>query len=528
MGDPPYEASQPTALPNVSRRRVAIVNTLFAYVGVAFTLVQGVLLVPLYVRHVPMALYGAWLATGNVLAWLELVDPGIAVVLQQRVAVAYGGNRSDDMAKIIGTSMCIAVGLSSLPLLAMPFAHHLGPLMHLTGNDAAVLAKCFRIGLVSTSVSLAAFALHAISTGLQLTFFTGLVAVSSSLIGVCVTFVMLLRGAGLISLPLGLLVRSSLLLLGNAVQIAVWTRRWLPVRPHFARREARAFGGLLGLTFQLRLGTVLLERMEAFLSARLVSPDAAARLVLTGRSSEVVRMVASRVPPALVPSLSHLVGEGKHDRVAEIFGVLGRYQGWFTAIGVASVIALNEWFVTLWLGPSFFGGQALTVLQAIAAALWLMTGAMYQVFIASGAIRAVSLLALAEAVVRLPLQLVLIRWLGLIGLPLATCLSTGVVSGGYLVWLATRTYDSEHARPSREWVRGLGWIAVMSGVGVILHLAMRAAPLRKSWPMFATLSVLTAVFLVALLIALDHRARAAAAAGISYLRRRRRQQLTNE
>ena len=83
---------EPSALPAVSRRRTTLLNLFFSYASMGLVLVQGIVLVPLYVAKVPLALYGAWLATGNVLTWLEMVDPGTGDVIRQRVARLYGAN----------------------------------------------------------------------------------------------------------------------------------------------------------------------------------------------------------------------------------------------------------------------------------------------------------------------------------------------------------------------------------------------------------------------------------------------------
>ena len=84
------EPARPAALPVVSRRFTSLVNLFFHYNAVVLVIVQGILLVPLYLRSIPVATYGAWLATGSILSWIDLVDPGLSDVLRQRVAYTYG------------------------------------------------------------------------------------------------------------------------------------------------------------------------------------------------------------------------------------------------------------------------------------------------------------------------------------------------------------------------------------------------------------------------------------------------------
>ena len=57
--------------------------------------------VPVSVSHIPLDLYGAWLASGNILAWATMIDPGFGLLTQQQVATTYGAGNLDSAGKII-------------------------------------------------------------------------------------------------------------------------------------------------------------------------------------------------------------------------------------------------------------------------------------------------------------------------------------------------------------------------------------------------------------------------------------------
>ena len=57
---------------------------------------------PLYLRFIPIDIYSIWLATGNLLAWISTLDPGLTLVLQQQVADAYGKRDKNKVRKLIG------------------------------------------------------------------------------------------------------------------------------------------------------------------------------------------------------------------------------------------------------------------------------------------------------------------------------------------------------------------------------------------------------------------------------------------
>jgi len=53
-------------------------------------MVKGVVLVPLYLHKFGVDVYGAFLASANVIGLIGVVDFGISAVLYQRLAAAWG------------------------------------------------------------------------------------------------------------------------------------------------------------------------------------------------------------------------------------------------------------------------------------------------------------------------------------------------------------------------------------------------------------------------------------------------------
>ena len=74
----------------INRTRTTSWNLFFHYVAIGMMFLNGVVLVPLYLARIPLETYGYWMATGNILAWLSLVDPGFSAIIHQREATSYG------------------------------------------------------------------------------------------------------------------------------------------------------------------------------------------------------------------------------------------------------------------------------------------------------------------------------------------------------------------------------------------------------------------------------------------------------
>ena len=67
----------------------------------ALSLGASLFTVPVNIAHIPLDVYGAWLASGNILAWATMIDPGFGLLTQQQVATTYGSGNLDGTGKII-------------------------------------------------------------------------------------------------------------------------------------------------------------------------------------------------------------------------------------------------------------------------------------------------------------------------------------------------------------------------------------------------------------------------------------------
>ena len=80
-------------LPFPGHKRATVLLALGSYANTVITIIQGLVLVPLYLYYLGPELYGLWLASGGMLGMLWLMNFGIGSLLTQRVGRAYG--RSD-------------------------------------------------------------------------------------------------------------------------------------------------------------------------------------------------------------------------------------------------------------------------------------------------------------------------------------------------------------------------------------------------------------------------------------------------
>jgi O-antigen/teichoic acid export membrane protein len=502
-GGIPAEHRAVAALDTPSRQRAAFFNVAFSYGIVVVVLLQGFVLTPMYLARIPVALYGAWLATGNVLAWIELVDPGLATLLQQRVAFSFGRRDARDVATVIGSGLIVVTLFSALPLAAMPFAGGIAQLVNLSGDLSRELVVAFRLGLVSVTLALAADSVGAVNAGLQRTGVSGAIGLAGSVVGILVTLLLLLGGARLNAIPAGLVARGVFVLLANGVALRYWSARHLPEGLVVSRKEAVALLHLSTFAFVGRLGATLLQKLDGFLSAHLVSPTAAAVFTLTGRPFEIVRMACDRISGGLVAPIAHLAGEGGSARLREVVTHMMAVAAWISCIGLGLVIAFNGLFVQLWVGRHLYGGDALSIAIAASTATTVQVVLFAHLVYGLGGVRSCSLIVLGEALVRIPMQLFLGRRFGLIGLPLAAVATSLTITLVLLPLAAERLIGTRRGELLRPLWRRMAFVAMVATLGIPLRYAIARAPVNWTWTGFAVAVSLSGVAFACILVGTD-------------------------
>jgi O-antigen/teichoic acid export membrane protein len=473
----------------VSRKKAAIINLIFHYVAIILVLVQGIVLTPLYLRYISPALYGAWFATGNLLSWVQLVDPGLSRIMQQRVAHTFGQNDAEQLPSVIGTGLFLGLSLSLLPLLVIPFSGTLTGTLSLSAAEAHQLSRAFALALVSTCLAMASYQPTASNLGLQRTTGAGLIYLTAGVCGIVATLWLLYHGFGLLALPWGFIIRAGILLLGNAILLWSWCAKNIRRRIHITREELRKYAGLSSLTFVERLGNTMLQQSDAYICARFLSVDATAMYSLTGRAYEPVRMASERFGPAFLPGLAHLAGEGNMVRVTEVSDRLLNLVAYIGSVGAASVIALNSMFVALWVGPQFFGGQRLTVAFGVSLVMYVVLSCWSELVFAVGGIGQIEVMKAVEGVVKVAMQIVMVRVWGLIGLPIGACAGMLLVSGWYLPRLAAKLFKQRPTTQFRLWGEHLLRALAMILLGVAGHMIVSRLFTYWTWTRFGAVGL---------------------------------------
>ncbi len=453
-------------VPAPGRRRAALGSFLGSFANTLLVSLQAVLLVPFVLRNVGPAVYGAWLASGDLLNWIQVMDLGLQSILIQRVGAAHGSGDEKRAGRWFLTG-ALVLGLLALVLTGAGFglAAVVPDVFHLSGADAGLLSSCFAVGCLAAGIALFNNAFVGLGRAIQETQFIHGVLFISSLFGLLTALALLWCGLGLRAIALAMLVRSLVALAGGLWFLLVVVPREL--RRHFRldRAVLKAYLKSIPATSLGGIGFALVSQSETAIVGNLAGPQLALIYNLTRKAADVGKNLVDMIGFASYGGFAHLTALAPPTEIRRVYLEL-RFLRLAAAIAVAGAYLLvNHALVRVWVGEAAFGGPLLTGLFTVQL---VVTGDSYLVnylFRATGAVERGSWILAAEALLRMGMMVVGMRLLGVHGIPLAGIL----VTLPFLIWVDRQLMDrSASPAPQRETWQALGRTYLQGGALLVV------------------------------------------------------------
>ena len=401
----------------LSRRKGTIGLIATSYVLLVLLFVKSIFLIPFYLKHIDVRLYGAWLATGSIIAYLGLLDFGLNGVLLQRVAASYGKKNFEKLGSIIGVGLMIGLTLSFVPaVLGFLLAPWVSGMVHMVGPEADQLKMAFVGAGIGTSMMLAMYCIGGVLIALQRQVFHGVMLVTGDILGIAMIIICLRQGWGLFSIPVGTIVGALTAVLGEGFYL--W--RFLKKKKFLVSFNIKkdilndlAFNSMW--QFASRSASTAARQSDNLIVGALIDPRYCVVLTVTKKASEMLSMLVGHVAGAFLPGLAHLNGEDDKKKFKHITFTLFRVT---SLVGICLMIGyflFNRSFVNLWVGAEYFGGQLLTMLFCIYGVLFILSTIFYNIIFAKGEMITVARANILEVLIRIPLCIIMVKLWGIKG-----------------------------------------------------------------------------------------------------------------
>ena len=416
-----------------SRKTTTKWNLFFSYFGVIYAVVSGILLVPMYLKHIPVELYGAWLASGNILVWLSMVDVGLTTVLVQRIGSNYGKGKLNEVGAYISAGIFLSIMQAVIFLtLGTVIAGQISSLLGLSESFKYMdLQGAFFLASLGTSIAFIGYTLNAVNQSLQGSFGIGLIEAISQVLSLITILVFIHMDFGLYSICFGIILRGVISLVGN---LGYFLSRKMSEQIFFvfSKKHIKDLVQTLGFTSLMRLAQSLVDHTDAFLITRFLGPDITPVLVLSRKGPDVMKIILSRPGNAIIPAVAHLTGEEQWDKARNILLRFLQYIIWGCGLAMCGFLAMNEAFVKLWVGESMYAGFVVNIVIVLMLLIGIPLRNMASLCVAMGDIKGVSIVSLLAAATTVIYMVLGILYFGLLGAATAPLLSMITIFGYYI------------------------------------------------------------------------------------------------
>ena len=304
----------------VNRRRAAV--TTFAS-STAITLlvsIQALVLMPMYLTHIGPRMYGAWLATGDLLVLMLAFDMGIPNILIQRIGAALAASDKRAIGVYFGTGATILILFSlALGIALWAISPFVPTWVHLHGAEAELLQKTFLLDAVALCMMLINFVFQGLARGLQQTTMVNLSSLMATLVGFSITLALLLSGYGLWSISIGVAVRGLMTLIGSLLFLFFGVDKEIRQSSRFDKEVAQDLWKNCPSLFAAGLGYGFMSNCQILLAALVLGPESAVIFGLTRKGADVARSVLDSVGNASYGGFAHLFATGDKARGRHVY-----------------------------------------------------------------------------------------------------------------------------------------------------------------------------------------------------------------
>ena len=395
------------------------------YAHMAVATAVGLWLTPFLLGRLGSNTYGLWLVGTQVIAYLLLMDLGIVALLPRETAYVTGRTGRHDapeLRDLVERTITLAVAQVPIVLIAA-----LGALWWLPASWQQL-----RLPLtVVLAVFVATFPLRTFQAaliGLQDLSFVARAQFGAWALGTLLTVTLVLAGFGLPALAAGWCVTQLFAVTSCGWRLAQRFPAAMPRRLSFADESTKSYLARSLWVAVSQTAQVFLNGTDVLIIGALFGPAAVVPYACTGKLIAVLANQPQAILQSAAPALAELRPLGDRARIVQVTSALSQATLAVSGLVACVVLAVNQAFVTWWVGADQFAGVGLTLLMLAAMLVrHFNTTNVYALF-CFGHERRLALTTLGDGLVTIGAGIAFVAWFGIKGGPVAALLGVLIVS----------------------------------------------------------------------------------------------------
>lgn len=391
-------------------------NFIFQYGYVITNILNSIILLPFYLHKIDASTLGLWLATGNILAWMTLADPGVGDVLQQRIAQLRGQNEVEEINLTIGSGILTSICILLLAVVAgITFYFLIGTIINKDVSQYKGLQTALLISVIATGMSLVSFSLSGINQGLQNSAQVAISSLSGNFVFLITNVTLLSLGFGVVAIAFANLCRALYINIYNYTALRKQLQRD-QLTIIFRKVHLKKFIKIFSFTSLSRIIGGFSSSLDMIVLARFIAPSMITIFEINKRPIQMTQSLVGRHSVALMPLISHANGKENFAEIKTLIYTQFIYYS-YAAIFIVFVFIFNyEGLITLWTGNGKYAGNTVVHLLLASFFFTLMGYFMSNMAYALGDIKMNSFITIMKGVIAGVLYYFSSKYYGLEGL----------------------------------------------------------------------------------------------------------------
>jgi len=391
-------------------------NFIFQYGYVITNIFNALILLPIYIHKIDASTLGLWLATGNILAWMTLADPGVGDVLQQKIAHLRGQNDDQEINLTIGSGIITSLFILIVAIIAgVIFFFLIGTIINKDISQYQGLQTALLLSIIATGMSLVSFSLSGINQGLQNSAQVAISALSANFVFLITNIILLSLGYGVISIASANLLRAVYINIYNFSALKRQLQRD-DLKIIFERAHLKKFTKIFSFTSLSRIIGGFSASLDMIVLARFIAPSMITIFEINKRPIQMTQSLLGRHSVALMPVISHANGKGNTAEIKSLVYTQFKYYSY--AVIFAGFCFLNNYenLITIWTGVDKYAGNTVVYLLLSSFFFTLIGYFMANMAYALGDIKMNSFITIIKGVISAVLYYFASKHFGLVGL----------------------------------------------------------------------------------------------------------------
>ncbi len=477
-----------------ARRWRALRSTTSNYLGKLIALGTGFILTPFMLHELGADSYGLWILVGSLVAYGALLDFGIASAITKHVASYSTTGQVEEAQQFISTALILYMLLgASAIMLAVIIAPFFPQFFNVPASQTVEASWLVVLSGVAVGIAIPATTTSAILRGLHRFDLTNVLSILGTLLYVVTTILILKLGGGLILLVSAGIVITVVMQIPSIYfvhRVAPELRLdWRAANRHHARRITSYSSSIFIVNFSGQLQA----KTDELVIGRWLPLAAIAPYSVAHRLSEITQLLADQFLKIILPLASQLHAENDAASLRALYIVSTRLTlAVIVSIG-AILMLIAPFILTLWVGSEYAKAAPLVWVLIIAVAVDTSQWSAASVLQGMARHRPLAFMALASGLANLVLSIILVQWIGLIGVALGTLIPTSIECIGFVMPYAMRVIGVR----AREAITEIILPAFIPVVPTILALALMLGVIPPvSWLALGAVVILAALVYV--------------------------------